>query len=283
MAVDWSVFDGFTPPRARQPASWAALNSWVSSLEHSLGISRATLLERRRRWDALLADLGGDPTSRDWTSFRPLRRDREEDWSDWLAQLFDDSRAGIFAWALLSHCEGRSKWADYRARTVHREVTHERYRADLIVEWHDATYTHIEVKVGDEMLAKTLPTSLNMESRFHTLRRRSDILLVLPQQVPAWNSACRCDEHLRSRVHALTWTDLARALRQALLHGDREPVHWRVWAFAFCGAVEQDLLGLRPGQSPEHWVEALGLWGVSTATAVLDDTRLPDDESNERA
>ena len=163
----------------------------TSGIEARLGTERDALARLRQLRDDSLADLGGDPSARDWTSFRPLRRDPEEDWSDWLAQLIEDSTTGGFALALLGKIEHRSTHVDYIPEAVHREVSHEGYRADVVIEWRDASYTHIEVKVGDPGLAKTFETAKKMEMRFGSDRaRRSDVVLLLPEQHWAWNAAC---------------------------------------------------------------------------------------------
>src|SRR6476646_7374272 len=98
MSVRWSVFEAFRRPAEQR--SWSGAAAWTSAIEARVGIHRDALARLRRSWDNSLVDLGGDPSARDWTSFRPLRRDREEDWSDWLAQLIEDSRTGRFALAL---------------------------------------------------------------------------------------------------------------------------------------------------------------------------------------
>ena len=153
------------------------------------------------------------PTSRDWTSFLLLRRGREEDWSDWLAQLLEDSSTGRFAYALLGATEAKPV-SSYVGPFVHREVLCEGFRADLVIEWADASYTHIEVKVGDPNLGKTQPTAEKIALRFaHHLRCRSDHVLLLPTQLDAWSGQPPVS---RGGVHPLTWIDVALALRRPL-------------------------------------------------------------------
>ena len=83
--------------------SWDQVTDWATHVERQRGAERTWLAQRRADSDRLLHDLGGDPTAHDWTSFLPLRRDREEDWSDWLAQLIGESepatsRVTCLAW-----------------------------------------------------------------------------------------------------------------------------------------------------------------------------------------
>jgi hypothetical protein len=266
MSIDWSAFDGFRRPLEQR--SWAGVIAWTSAIEAKLGADRSAL-EQERRWsDQLLLDLDGDPSARDWTSFLPLRRDREEDWSDWLAQLIEDSSTGRFGWALLGAIERRP--ADsYVGPAVHREFPYEGYRADLVIEWRDHSYTHVEVKVGDPGLGKTLGTAQKMAKRFGRDRTRSDVVLLLPEQRGAWEAECRKQPQMDDRVKALDWNGVARALRGSLPHRAGESIHWRVWAHAFCGAVEQDLLRMRSGREPGEWARSLTFHGLDTAAKLF--------------
>jgi hypothetical protein len=94
MSIAWAVFDGFTRPIEPRSTSWNGVIEWTAAIERLLGGERSALGRRRASSDRLLHDLECDPSARDWTSFLPLRREREEDWSDWLAQLLDESTTG---------------------------------------------------------------------------------------------------------------------------------------------------------------------------------------------
>src|SRR5688572_13549689 len=103
--ANWSVFEGFRrPPEDR---SWSGVSAWAAAIEARLGPKREAVLRLRTASDKTLGVLGGDPNSRDWGMFRPLRRHREEDWSDWLAQLLEDSKSGLLACALFGRAERR--------------------------------------------------------------------------------------------------------------------------------------------------------------------------------
>ena len=258
------MFDGFARPQKWW--SWAGVDKWLAVEEARLGPARERISQLRAWWHEALADIGGDPSVRDWTTFRALRRDREEDWSDWLAQLLEDSTTGWFAWALLARFEERAIRTDYMAACVQREVSYDGYRADIVIEWADAsTYTHIEVKTGDPNLDKTLMTALKMERRELPRRSRSDLILLLPEQSEAWSQACARQVVMGERVRMMTWIEVARALREALRHAEGEPVHWRAWAHAFCGVIEQQLLRLPAGPLAREWTKALKAERLATA------------------
>lgn len=151
---DWAVFDSFKRPATPAP-SWAGVVQWSAAIEARLGPQRTELAGLRVASDEMLATLGGDPNARDWTAFRPLRRHREEDWSDWLAQLIQDSLTGEFAHALLGYVSSELAAAGFLATSVQREMPLPGLRADIVVHWDDGSYSHIEVKVGDTNLSKT--------------------------------------------------------------------------------------------------------------------------------
>ena len=267
--ADWSVFEGFKRPVEER--SWAAVSEWTAAVEGLLQPTRDRVALLRHWWHEALAEFGGDPGARDWATFRPLRLDREEDWADWLGQLIKDSRTGRLAWLLLAACEDRLSLSDYVASDVLREVFHEGCRADLVIGWRaDDSYTHIEVKVGDQDLAKTLTTAWKMERLHVGLRTRSDFILLLPEQLNQWAHECASVPAMGERVKVLTWFDVARALRVVLLETEDEPLFWRAWGFAFCGAIEQQLLGLPAGSAGSDWTRGLSLEQLELAERLFD-------------
>jgi hypothetical protein len=264
--MDWSAFDGFQRPAPPvRYWTWAGVGLWQEIFEAGLKVSRDDLAECRREWDAALCDLNlGDPSAVDRTSFRVLRLEREEDWSDWLAHLIEDSKAGSFS----ARFFGGDPKDSFMIKQVHREVSHEGCRADIIVEWRDASYTHVEVKVGDPNLGKTLETAMSIQQRFHGQRRRGDFILLLPEQLDDWDQVCRHTPGLGKRVSARTWIDAARALRLALRESEESPA-WRVWAHTFCGAIEQKLLRIPAGKNPVEWAVHLRLSRLAIARELL--------------
>jgi hypothetical protein len=93
------------------------------------------------------------------------------------------------------------------------------------------------VKVGDRAFAKTLDTAALLEAA--EPGAWSHVLLV-----PSWDAAQARLETIREPpIVVRVWDDVAIALRAALWRGE-ESMNWIVWARAYCGAIEQRLLGL---------------------------------------
>jgi hypothetical protein len=190
-------------------------------------------------WDALLRDAGEDPSRRDWNGFRPLRLDREERWSDWLAHLLETAHTPVLAARLF----GRDGQGRYKAPTVYRERGAGLGRADLVVRWHDGHRSHIEVKIRDPNLTKTFKMCAWLQHHIGGAKW-SHFILLPEKRFEEWEQLAKRPRrpHLRHiEVQLIGWRDVAVALRQALLH-ENDP-SWRVWACSFCGSVEQKILG----------------------------------------
>lgn len=219
--------------RNLQVVSWTGALALAAALQRMQVPLRSRLRAAFRRHNTALIDIGGDPLSEDWTKFRPLRLSREEDWSDWLAWLVEKSKSGRFAARLF----GRSAKTSMLP-TVTREERLQQHRVDLRIEWRGADArtgtesTAVEVKVGDRQFAKT-KSAANAHRRAYAKVRCDDWILVPSTD----REACAV-----AGVTALTWDDVAMALRQSL-RNTRESMAWRIWARAFLGAVEQRLLG----------------------------------------
>jgi hypothetical protein len=193
-------------------------------------------------WDERLGDLGGDPAREDWSRFRPLRLTREEDWSDWLAHLLEHSRSGRFSARFFTGSVREA--ARWRVDRAEREVVADEYRADLIVRFANGDWVHLEVKVGDRDLAKTLNTGDALQ-RYEPRKRLHDFLLLPEADMRASANKLSLRGALEE-VEVRTWHDVARALRVSITETDLEPLVWRAWAAAFLGAVEQLLLDFPP-------------------------------------
>jgi len=243
----WSKLVGWRAPPNR--VGWNAAALWAPAFDRVVFAGATRLAQTIERWDARLADVGGDPAREDWSSFRPLRLSREEDWSDWLGHLLERSRSGRFP-ARLFACavDEADRWKVARAE---REVSVESCRADLVVRFRDEEWAHVEVKVGDLSLAKTLATAQAL-ARHVAGRRRDDFLLLPEVDVPSWEAERKNLGEEGAKIQVLTWHDVTRALRESAIEPQAEPICWRVWALTFLGAVEQHLLDFPPVPRDVH-------------------------------
>ncbi len=198
-----------------------------------------------KQWDEHLDEFGGDPSALDWHTFRPLRLRREEDWSDWLAWLLEKSREGQFAWTLFGNEGDRPEEFFCRPEARREELSEDRERrGDLVLIWGRILGIHAEVKVGDKQFEKTYETGRKLQALHEQqVSEWKDFILIPAESRPAWDESVRHDRGGLGEVHVISWEDVACALRKCLWSG-REPVAWRAWAWSFCGAIEQSLLGL---------------------------------------
>jgi hypothetical protein len=231
----WAFLKEFSydPPATRM--SWDDAGVLANELREFEGPLRDRLRIACDRSNRALLDLGGDPLREDWSHFRPLRREREEDWSDWLAWLFKNSREGRFPRLLL-----RPQDSICAVEDVRREARVPGYRHDIVIRWSNGERTTIEVKVGDQAFEKTGPATQAYRLMYP---RGSDFILLPRSDVP------RCN--VPKEVQKIVWDDVATSLRACIMQTD-ELVTWRVWARAFVGCVEQELLGLPPFDHVSH-------------------------------
>jgi len=239
----WSIFTSWSLPTEKEEIpSWSVFDKLLEINERIVSQNFIFLNQLLSNWNDKLSVLGGDPTSFDWSNFRPLRLSREEDWSDWLAHLIATSSKGVFASELLK-ISGFSKEYYCTPANVYREVSYDGYRADLIIEWQNNHYTHIEVKTGDPNLDKTRDTGDALREKFLTpVDHWDNAILLLSNQLNDWYNL---PSHLTESIKVLTWEDVAISIRKALQSD--ELITWKVWAYTFLGAIEQILIGF-PGQ-----------------------------------
>jgi len=241
--TDWSFLRRFNASTVSQLRSRTAFDDWTAAAEFALAGRRlatelaSPVTENAREWNTRLLALGGEPSATDWARFRPLRLEREEAWSDWLAHLLETSPA--FCSSLLS--SRVPPMPPGAAPVATREDTVEHRRADVVLRWNSGTRIHIEVKVGDEAFEKTFETSALLQSReagdWH------HVILLPPWSLAHWSECVEASRHpLARKVDAMTWRELALKIRQELWRA-AAPLSWSAWAWAFTGAVEQRLLG----------------------------------------
>ena len=239
--TQWGIFDNWSYPKKaqNQTPDWNVFLELFSYHRKIIEKKYELLNSLLDKWDLHLSNLGGDSTHYDWAVFRPLRLTREEDWSDWIAHLLATSNTGKFAHWLLQIPQLRV--SDYALpKKVEREVSYRNFRADIIVQWQNKYFTHIEVKVGDEHLRKTYETSKNLMEKYGVSNEKwTNFILLLPRQLMAWGDVQITNNDI-SEIKSLTWGDVCVAIRQALL--SEETITWKVWAYSFLGAIEQLLI-----------------------------------------
>lgn len=230
----WSVFDGFE--RTHRHVSWRGLEAFIEKGRTYAAARCREFPDVRSQWERLLVDFDGDPSTSDWLAFRPLRIDREEGWSDWLAHFIATSTTGAFCQQLLGRA-GLVGTSSYVGPDVVREDVADDRRADLVIRWRDGSRTHVEVKVGDRRFAKTAETASKLELQHPGAW--THYILMPAGDVDRWNAL---DHPATPTVRVATWDDVAVALRRSL-RCQEENRQWRSWALGFCGLVEQLLLG----------------------------------------
>ncbi|WP_242352748.1 MULTISPECIES: hypothetical protein [unclassified Anaeromyxobacter] len=236
----WDSFTGWSSNRVKKPRapSWRGTLEWIEAVRSAATAEYEELLPQIAVWDAALADLGGDPCRQAWAAFRPLRLSREEDWSDWLAYLLGTDKVMAMA-ARLFGPDGDSA---PKVVEVQREVPvagGER-RADLVLLWTSNRASHVEVKLWDTCYEKTAETAAACRLEFKRGTGWRDYVLLPDEMEKVWAESPGTDG-----MRVVTWSSVAVQLRRALRQA-RLPGQWRAFARAYCGAIEQRILGIPP-------------------------------------
>ena len=222
----------------REMYSWHVFDEFEEAYKSFISEGYEVIHQLLKKWNDRLKDLDGDSTYYNWHEFRPLRLTREEDWSDWLAHLIATSKTGDFC-RFLFKLDNISDFSE--PKKVDREPRSNNSKADIIIEWKNNCYYHVEVKVGDENLSKTSKTGQEMMKKYKAEETKwTDFILLLPSQFSSWEDF-KEKEEASNKIIALSWADVAIALRQALL--GKETIVWKVWSWSFLGAIEQKLIG----------------------------------------
>ncbi len=240
----WNVFDFWQLQKKQQTNNlrWKAFDDLQPYYEIIIENQFNELLPLVYKWNKILYKLGKDPTNHNWEKFRPLRLSREEDWSDWFAHLIETSTTGIFAKNLFEISTFELK--NYiKPSNITREEIYINFRADVIIEWNNANYSHVEIKVGDKNLLKTFETSELFMQKYNVLSKKwTNYILLLSNQLPEWEQIIK-NQNSKIIIHSLTWEKVCVALRRALR--SEETTVWKVWAYTFIGAIEQILIGFK--------------------------------------
>jgi hypothetical protein len=209
----------------------------------------------------------------DWRRFRPLRLSREEAWSDWLAHLLEASKTGILAERLFGAALHLPRGTPIGLRVEREvEVAGGERRADLLIHVNEAAWIHVEVKVGDQGFDKTYETAALLRRDYGHGQPWEDFILLPAADEDAWLVQARARSKTQTEVSAVTWHDVARALRVALWRGG-EALPWQAWAHSYCGAVEQRLLGcISTGDSRARERNVESLLAVATQVRLMKES-----------
>lgn len=237
----WEIFQNWDLKQEKY--SWGVFDELEPNYIKVVNFKREKYLSLLKVWDTKLEYLGKDPSHVNWEEFRPLRLSREEDWSDWLAFLIQQSKTGFFAKNLFDiYLFNKENYAS-PVKVLREEWDYSNsYRADLIIQWANKKFSHFEVKVGNVNLLKTFEASQKFKKTFNVSKNNwTDFILLLPHQVSNWKNILKYNKTENIVVYK-TWIDVSLALRKSLLVD--ESANWKVWAYSFIGAIEQKLLGL---------------------------------------
>lgn len=240
---------------------WNAVDQWWSDYirdQESGLIDLQNLLEKLdQAWEQSDCQFDRDPLVGDWTETSPqagpLRTNQEENWSQWLAHLIRDS-SGEYTATLFGPQFNTMSTRVRCERAYHDEELHDR-RVDILTEFGGRGIT-IEVKIGDEHYAKT-PQTAYLTEKHHRRDLEWTHYLLLPeskQGALAGVFGDRLDDVESSRptitpsgteereITVLYWSEVARALRKALLANDEPDPHWSASAYLFTTLIEEQIL-----------------------------------------
>jgi hypothetical protein len=260
---------------------WSTLDSWWATSAETGDATAQTLLDEldrsTERWEAGDGPFETDPLGADITSQRdrgPMQPIREEDWSQWLAQLLGPS--GEFVRTLFGELDLNAPSEIYREEQLPNDSGTTR-RADILV-WTGAEGFSIEVKLGDEHYEKTFETAKLTEGKFPRTAW-THVLLLPKDKAGRLDARLDCEiERVDGRrqlkpadapaVTVLYWEDVTTTLRSLLQAGRVVDDHWAANAYVFCALVEQQVLGfksrplLKDVASPDDVIETLATVGM---------------------
>jgi hypothetical protein len=265
----WNFLRSFSRKLSPVASSWACFEAMkeAAPLDSSLRRYKRLL----QIWNRRLDQLGGDPSTLDWSDFRPLRLSREEDWSDWLGWLFQNSNGGELASNLFGGPIRRPARFFSNPEIKREDPTEDQERrGDILLLWPRRLGIMLEVKVGDERFGKTFETGCKLKAKHkRSAPKWKNFILIPKESLGAWNESARIERLGKTDVDAILWEDVVRILRRCLW-SKLESAVWRTWAWTLCGAIEQKLLGLDRQQTGKRanfgqfaalirWIELLDL------------------------
>ena len=242
--LTWNFLRTFNQRRTSRSLNW----EWVDAMREAapLGTNFRYYKHLLKKWDGRLHGLGGDPSILNWQNFRPLRLTREEDWSDWLGWLLENSDCDEFASNLFGRLTPKSTGFLGRPQVKREDETDDgTRRGDILLLWPPHLGIHLEVKIGDEQFAKTFETGRKLQAKHKdSIRAWKNFILIPKESVGTWKETMSLESNEKSDVEVILWEDVVRSFRKCLW-SETENASWSAWAWAFCGSVESRILGLQ--------------------------------------
>lgn len=244
----WDFLNSFfCPTDSRMTQRWQAADDLFAAARPLVSEQLSRILALADEWDCQLQYLGGDPIFQNWESFRPMRLSREEDWTDWLSHLCSESTGPFLS--ILFDLERTPKVLEARREELSSSGAR---RADLVLVCDEGAAFHIEVKVADRNFAKTPETARAMKAKFEhhcgSNGHWRDYILLPDTDIELWAATLgnlqQKDASFAKTMGVLPWSRVDTAIRMSLW-SKSEGVSWSTWAAAFCGNIEQKLLGFR--------------------------------------
>jgi len=240
---------------------WTDIGTWWDAYNRTRADDIAELdqilTESDELWGQRNGPFDADPLSADVAQSaggsHPFNLGREEEWSDWLAQLLR-ADSGEFHRELFGETFESSPRRVEREAHLPNPTGKDRY-ADILSQ-HGSNRISVEVKVGDRKLKKTTDTTALIENQYYGEWQH---YLLLPEQ-DLWAVREIFDIEISTtdgerdtipseaseEVLILYWSDVSRALRTVLLTENAQTPHWSASAYLFCARIEQEQLGFTP-------------------------------------
>ena len=264
--MDWSFVEVFKAPVSTSVAKtrqvpempdWDSADEMWDALQKAATQIQERLENALARWDTKLAQLGGDPSRREWQDFHPLRPRREEDWSDWLAHLLATSKSGQLGYKLFGQIVDSKGQGDFSYPEVEREVVVGKRRADIVLVTRDRVVVHVEVKIRDDQFEKTAETGALVADAYPGTKSRN---VLLAPEAPKEGKLFD-ERYTGEEIKTIVWGQVASSIRAVLAgaDSDAEEISWRVWAWSFVGCIEQKILGFDATMLPRAPSPSLAL------------------------
>lgn len=247
--------------RERLTRQWSDLETWwdcYTESGHLTAVKLANTLEQStEKWRDADGPFDTDPLNAHATNERflrgPLQPRREEDWSQWLAQLLRPSAE--FVAELFGTDVDNAPDEVWREDQLLNSDGKTRF-ADILVCYDNRGFS-VEVKIADEGYRKTTHTAGLVEQQYddrewtHTLllpmSKMDRLKEILNATIAVGDDARPYLESSESEsIEVLYWEDVTESLRSILRRGAAVDDHWAANAYLFCALVEQRILGFKP-------------------------------------